>query len=85
MKQIYGFAILHGEKVKNPADEVGPASIATFKPLDRSLSTAEIRILLKQIEHVDDLADYPVRRSPLPAHYGAQERAAGCDMGRGRL
>ena len=30
VKQIYGFAILHGEKVANPADEVGPASIATF-------------------------------------------------------
>ncbi len=55
MKQIYGFAILHGEKVKNPADEVGPASIATFKPRDRSLSAAEIRILLKQIEHVATL------------------------------
>lgn len=25
LKQIYGFAILHGEKVANPADEVGPA------------------------------------------------------------
>jgi len=24
LKQIYGFAILHGEKVLNPADEVGP-------------------------------------------------------------
>ena len=29
VKQIFGFAILHGEKVPNPADEVGPASIAT--------------------------------------------------------
>jgi Arm DNA-binding domain len=36
VKQIYGFAILHGEKVANPADEVGPASIATFVPKDRS-------------------------------------------------
>lgn len=32
LKQIYGFAILHGEKIANPADEVGPASIATFTP-----------------------------------------------------
>lgn len=32
LKQIYGFAILHGEKVANPADDVGPASIATFAP-----------------------------------------------------
>jgi len=52
LKQIYGFAILHGEKVANPADEVGPASIATFVPKDRSLSPSEIRVVLKQLEHV---------------------------------
>ncbi|SFJ71786.1 site-specific integrase [Bradyrhizobium sp. Gha] len=55
VKQIYGFAILHGEKVANPADEVGPASIATFVPKDRALSPAEIRIMLKQLEHVATL------------------------------
>lgn len=55
LKQIYGFAILHGEKVANPAEEVGPASIATFVPKDRSLSPAEIRIMLKQLEHVATL------------------------------
>lgn len=55
LKQIYGFAILHGEKVANPADEVGPASIATFAPKDRALSPAEIRIMLKQLEHVPTL------------------------------
>ena len=27
VKQVYGFAILHGEKVGNPADDVGPSSI----------------------------------------------------------
>ena len=59
VKQIYGFAILHGEKVANPADEVGPASIATFVPKDRSLSPTEIRIMLKQLEHVPTLADDP--------------------------
>jgi hypothetical protein len=32
VKQIYAFAILHGEKVSNPADDVDPASIATFAP-----------------------------------------------------
>jgi hypothetical protein len=37
LKQIYGFAILHGEKVANPADDVGPASIATFVPKDPDL------------------------------------------------
>jgi len=55
LKQIYGFAILHGEKVANPADEVGPASIASFVPRDRSLSPAEIRVMLKQLEHVATL------------------------------
>ena len=55
LKQIYGFAILHGERVANPADEVGPASIATFVPKDRSLSPTEIRLMLKQLEHVATL------------------------------
>ncbi|MCA0247241.1 tyrosine-type recombinase/integrase [Bosea thiooxidans] len=55
VKQVFAFAILHGEKVANPADEVGPASIATFVPKDRSLSPAEIRIMLSQIEHVATL------------------------------
>ena len=55
VKQIYGFAILHGENVPNPADNVGPASIATFVPKDRSLSPTEIRIMLKQLEKVATL------------------------------
>jgi len=41
--------------VQNPADEVGPASIATFAPKDRSLSPSEIRVMLKQLEHVATL------------------------------
>ena len=55
IKLIYACAILHGEKVPNPAEEVGPASIATFVPKDRSLSPAEIRIMRKQLEHVATL------------------------------
>lgn len=55
VKLVYAFAILHGEKVPNPADEVGPASIATFVPKDRSLSPAEIRVMLSQLEHVPTL------------------------------
>ena len=55
VKLIFAFAILHGEKVANPADEVGPASIATFLPKDRSLSPAEIRVMLGQLEHVPTL------------------------------
>ncbi len=56
VKQVYGFAILHGEKVANPADDVGPSSIATFVPKDRALSPSEIRVMLDQMEHV---ASYP--------------------------
>ena len=62
VKQIFGFAILHGEKVSNPADEVGPSSIATFKPKDRSLSPIEIRVMLKMLEHVPILPR-PCQRS----------------------
>ena len=38
--------------VANPADDVGPSSIATFVPKDRSLSPTEIRIMLKLVEKV---------------------------------
>ena len=55
VKQIFGFAILHGERVSNPADEVGPSSVATFTPRDRSLSPAEIRVLLKVLDLVPTL------------------------------
>jgi len=37
VKQVYVYAIAHGEKVENPADSVGPSSIAT---LMRSISRA---------------------------------------------
>lgn len=55
VKQIYGWAILHGEKIDNPADGVGPASIATFRPRDRSLSPSEIRIMLEVLGEVATL------------------------------
>ncbi len=55
VKLVFAFAILHGEKVANPADDVGPASIATFVPKDRSLSPTEIRVMLGQLEHVPTL------------------------------
>lgn len=35
VRQIYTFGILHGEKVANPALEVGPSSIATFAARDQ--------------------------------------------------
>jgi integrase len=55
VKQIFGFAILHGEKVENPADAVGPAAIATFRPRDRSLSPTEIRLAIRLLEQVATL------------------------------
>ena len=55
IKQIFGFAILHGEKVENPADAVGPASIATFEVRDRALSPSEIRTAFRLIERVATL------------------------------
>jgi integrase len=55
VKQVYGFARLHGEKIANPADEVGPASIATFTIRDRSLTPSEIRVAFGQLEHIPTL------------------------------
>lgn len=56
VKQVFAFAILHGEKVDNPADGVGAASIA------RSLSPMEIRLMCRQMESV---ATYPTIRLAL--------------------
>ena len=62
VKQVYAFAVLHGEKVANPADDVKAASIATFVPKDRSLSPAEIRLAFHQL---DSVATYPTIRLAL--------------------
>ncbi|TBR74196.1 MAG: DUF4102 domain-containing protein [Burkholderiaceae bacterium] len=62
VKQIYGYANTHGEKVANPADSVGAASIATFVPKDRALSPLEIRLISIQLESV---ATYPTIRLAL--------------------
>ena len=48
-------AILHGQKVSNSAEEVAPASIATFLPKDRASSASEIRIMFQLLEHVATL------------------------------
>lgn len=56
VKQVYAFAILHGEKVENPADDVKASSIATFVPKDRALSPTEIRLAFHQLETI---AAYP--------------------------
>ena len=56
VKQVYVYAIAHGEKVDNPANSVGAASIATFVPKDPALSPLEIRLFVQQMESV---ATYP--------------------------
>ena len=50
VKQVFGFAALHGDKAPNPADEVGPSSIATFVPKDRALSPSEIRVMHRVLD-----------------------------------
>lgn len=55
VKQVYRFAIERGQKVTNPADEVGAASIATFVPKDRALSPTEVRVMLKLLDQVPTL------------------------------
>ncbi|WP_020203917.1 tyrosine-type recombinase/integrase [Cupriavidus sp. WS] len=52
IKQVYGYANLHGEKVSNPADDVSAASIATCVPKDRALSPEEIQLMCRQLELV---------------------------------
>jgi len=52
VKQIFGFAVLQGGTMANPADAVAPSSIATFEIRDRSLSPSEIRIAFRLIERV---------------------------------
>lgn len=53
--QIFAWAIQRGSKVANPALEVPPSSIATFKPRDRALSPAEIGIFLRLLDHTKTL------------------------------
>ncbi len=62
VKQVYAFAILHGERLANPADDVKAASIATFVPKDRALSPAEIQLAFHQLETI---ASYPTIRLAL--------------------
>lgn len=80
VKLIFALAILHGEKDANPADEVGPASIATFVPKDRSLSPAVIRVMLGQLEHVTTL---PTIRLGMKLFLLTMERKASCRTRRG--
>jgi integrase len=50
VKLVFAYAAMQGEKAPNPADEVGPSSIATFVPKDRALSPSEIRLMHRLLE-----------------------------------
>lgn len=52
MMFMYDWAISKGAKFANPAANIRPSSIATFKPRDRSLSPAEIGIFIKLLDRV---------------------------------
>ena len=58
VKSVFDFADLKGHDVENPADEVAPKSIATFKPRDRALSPTEIRIMYKQMDYIAATPDH---------------------------
>ncbi|APR35684.1 tyrosine-type recombinase/integrase [Paraburkholderia sp. SOS3] len=47
--QIYRFAQARGLKVANPADDIRPSAIATFKPRDRALTPGEIHVFFKAL------------------------------------
>lgn len=55
VKQIFAFAIMRGEKVDNPANDVAPSSIATFEPRSRVLSPGDIQMVFHLIEKVATL------------------------------
>jgi integrase len=57
-KGIFEFAALKGYKIENPADDIAPKSIGTFKPRDRALSPLEIQILHRCMQHVQATADH---------------------------
>ena len=46
---VFRYADARGEKHPNPADNVPPASIATFAPRDRTLTPAEIQLFYKYL------------------------------------
>lgn len=55
LKQIYGFAILHGEKVANPARRSGAGIDRHLRTEGSFASPSEIRVMLKQLEHIATL------------------------------
>jgi len=89
LKQIYSFAILHGEKVPNPADEVGPASIAAFRPREGIETILSLRQLLPQMPMAAALSAGHLAAFLFPAHlrrlYIVRDNDPAGDSARDRL
>ncbi|PTB19279.1 integrase [Trinickia symbiotica] len=54
--QVYRFVQARGLKVANPAADIRPSAIATFKSRDRALTPAEIHIFFKALERTSTLS-----------------------------
>lgn len=52
VKLIFTFANNHGESLANPADDIRPISLGSFRPKDRALSPTEIRVMHSVLENV---------------------------------
>lgn len=53
--QVYRFVQARGLKVANPAEDIRPSAIATFKPRDRALTPGEIHMFFKALERTATL------------------------------
>ncbi|WP_322060240.1 tyrosine-type recombinase/integrase [Paraburkholderia sp. J63] len=53
--QVYRFVQARGLKVLNPAEDIRPSAIATFKPRDRALTPSEIHVFFKALERTPTL------------------------------
>lgn len=53
--QVYRFVQARGLKVANPAQDIRPSAIATFRPRDRALTPGEIHMFFKALERTPTL------------------------------
>ncbi|ACC72391.1 tyrosine-type recombinase/integrase [Paraburkholderia phymatum] len=53
--QVYRFVQARGLRVANPAEDIRPSAIATFKPRDRALTPGEIHMFFKALERTPTL------------------------------
>ncbi|WP_186178456.1 tyrosine-type recombinase/integrase [Burkholderia gladioli] len=53
--QVYRFVQARGLKVANPAQDIRPSAIATFKPRDRALTPGELHMFFEALERTPTL------------------------------